>query len=72
MSKPLRTNQKTYTIKGAARRVDRSEVTIKTWLRQGMKRHTVAGMVVIDHDDLMQRFRTNILARARRKDPDSE
>ena len=60
MSSPI--NQKTYTIKAAARRVNRTEWTIKQWMRDGMPRRMVAGMVVIEHDDLMARYRANILA----------
>ncbi|WP_104128222.1 hypothetical protein [Cryobacterium sp. Y57] len=59
MSKPI--NQKTYTIKTAARRVKRSEWTIKQWMRDGMPRRMVAGVVVIEHDDLMVRYRANIM-----------
>ncbi|TFC92055.1 MULTISPECIES: hypothetical protein [Cryobacterium] len=60
-------NQANYTIKAAALRVNRSTRTVKRWLRDGLRCREVAGVVVIDHADLMTEFRARILANPNRK-----
>ncbi|TFD50437.1 hypothetical protein E3T43_18110 [Cryobacterium sp. Hh7] len=64
MSSPI--NQRTYTVKSAAARTGRTIRTIRQWIRDGMKCRNVNGMIIIDHVDLMQRYRTNIMARGHR------
>ena len=64
MSSPI--NQRTYTVKAAAKRTDRTERTIRQWIRDGMPCRSVGRMIVIEHDELMARYRTNILANPKR------
>jgi hypothetical protein len=54
-------NQPNYTIRAAALRTQRSTRSIKQWLAEGMPCREVAGMVVIDHDDLMNHLRSKII-----------
>ena len=60
-------DQANYTIKAAAVRVNRSTRTIKRWLRGGLRCREVAGVVVIDHAELMAEFRARILSNPNRK-----
>ena len=60
-------DQPNYTIRAAAERVKRSTRQIKRWLADGLRCREVAGIVVIDHADLMAYFRARILANPNRK-----
>ncbi|RFA14573.1 hypothetical protein B7R21_06410 [Subtercola boreus] len=60
-------NQENYTIKAAAARVGKSTRTIERWVRHGMRCRDVAGIVVIEHSDLMAQYRIKILANPNRQ-----
>jgi hypothetical protein len=59
-------NQANYTIKAAAARVGKSPRTIERWVRGGMRCREVAGIVVIDHADLMAQYRAKITSNPNR------
>lgn len=50
-------DQKNYTIKAAAARLECSTRTIHRWIRGGMTCRHVAGVIIIEHEVLMARFR---------------
>ena len=54
-------DQPNYTIKTAAKRVDRSTRTIERWIRDGMDCRTAAGQIIIDHHVLLKEYRKRIL-----------
>ncbi|UOE45489.1 helix-turn-helix domain-containing protein [Agromyces larvae] len=58
-------DQPTYTIAAAARRVGRTRRTIRRWLDDGMPHRIVAGMVVIDHWDLLDAYRARVTEKRR-------
>lgn len=60
-------DQPNYTIRAAAARTDKSVRTIERWVHDGMRCREVAGMVVIDHNELMEWFRARILSNPNRK-----
>ena len=60
-------NQPTYTVKAAAKRTQRSTRTIERWIRDGMTCRNVAGIIVIDHEVLMEHFRSRMLSNPNRK-----
>lgn len=55
-------DQPEYTIRAAAKRIDRSTRTVERWVRAGMRCRSTAGVIVIDHADLMAWFRAKILS----------
>lgn len=64
-------NQPNYTIKAAAVRVGRSTRTVKQWIRDGLRCREVAGMIVINHTDLMAQLRAKSLSNPSRKRADN-
>jgi|GEM_PF-5175185 len=58
----LSDDQKNYTVKKAAKRVQRNTRTIQRWIRDGMKCREVAGIIVIDHAVLMAEFRARCIS----------
>jgi len=62
-------DQPNYTIKAAATRVERDTRTVRRWLADGLRCREVAGVVVIDHADLMAHFRARILSNPNRRKP---
>ena len=60
-------DQPNYTILAAAIRTGRSVRTIERWVRDGLRCREVAGMVVIEHTDLMDTYRIRSLAYPNRK-----
>jgi hypothetical protein len=59
-------NQPNYTVKAAAVRAGKSTRTIERWIRDGMKCRNVAGVVVIDHPDLLAQLRARAIANPNR------
>ena len=51
-----------YTVKAAAKRVQRNIRTIKRWIRDGMTCRQVGGLIVIDHAVLMAQMRERLLS----------
>jgi hypothetical protein len=60
-------NQPSYTVKAAAKRTGRSTRTIERWIRAGMTCRNVAGIIVIEHEVLMEQFRARMLSNPSRK-----
>jgi len=60
-------DQPNYTVKAAAKRVERSTRTIERWIRDGMTCRNVAGIIVIDDPVLMKYFRERMLSNPNRK-----
>lgn len=59
-------DQPNYTIKAAAKRTEKSTRTIERWVRAGMKCRQVAGVVIIDHHDLMAFYRSKLVSNPNR------
>lgn len=64
---PQPPDQPNYTIKAAAARVGRDPRTVERWIRGGLACRQVAGIIVIAHDDLLRRYREQILSNPNRK-----
>jgi len=60
-------DQPNYTVRAAAKRVQRDIRTIQRWIRDGMVCRNVAGVIVIDHPVLMEQFRARMLSNPSRK-----
>ena len=56
-----------YTIRAASVRTDKSIRTIERWVHDGLRCRDVSGMVVIDHNDLMEWFRARMLSNPNRR-----
>jgi hypothetical protein len=63
----VESSQPSYTVKAAAKRVRRDTRTIQRWIAGGMNCRNVAGIIVIDHDVLMEQFRARMLSNPNRK-----
>jgi len=51
-----------YTVKAAAKRVQRNRRTIQRWIADGMEHRVIAGMIVIDADVLMREMRARCVS----------
>ena len=55
-------DQPNYTILAAAKRTDRTVRSIERWVRNGLKCRKVAGIIVIEQNDLMDYWRARMIS----------
>ena len=55
-------DQPNYTIRAAAKRTGRTVRSIERWVRNGLKCREVAGIIVIDHNALMDYWRARMIS----------